>query len=141
MPRLRGLVSARAIERVRFIGFQNQQALPGLYAACDLFVLPSQGESWGLIVNEVMAAGLPVIVADEVGAAPDLVEGQGTGAVYPCGDIDALRERLSAFIRSAELRQQASAKGRQLIRRWDVDICATALVNAALDVVAGAEVH
>lgn len=135
MPHLRASVSERGIERIRFIGFQNQQALPGLYAACDLFVLPSQGDAWGLVVNEVMAAGLPVIVSDEVGAAPDLVEGQGTGVVYPCGDIDALRLALLAFVTSANRRLEAGEKSRLLIGHWDVDICAAALVDAALAIV------
>lgn len=134
MPHLLTSASERGIERIRFIGFQNQQALPGLYAACDLFVLPSQGDAWGLVVNEVMAAGLPVIVSDEVGAAPDLVEGKGTGVVYSCGDIDALRSALSEWISKAERRQQASEMARQLIRHWDVDICAGALVEAAFAV-------
>lgn len=134
MPRLSALVSERSIDRVRFIGFQNQQSLPGLYAACDLFVLPSQGDAWGLVVNEVMAAGLPVIVTDEVGAAPDLVEGQGTGLIYPCGDVDALRVGLSAFMSSSERRHQAGENARQIIQHWDVDECAKALVYSALSV-------
>ena len=137
MPRLRALVCAHRLERVRFIGFQNQQALPGLYAASDLFVVPSQEEPWGLVVNEVMAAGLPVIVTDEVGAAPDLIQGQGTGVVYPCGDVEALVKALTSFVGSAELRRQASEKARKLIRNWNVDICATAVIDAALAVKAG----
>jgi glycosyltransferase involved in cell wall biosynthesis len=136
MPHLRALASELQLERVRFIGFQNQQRLPGLYAASDLFVLPSQDEPWGLVVNEVMAAGLPVIVSDEVGAVPDLVQGKGSGIVYPCGDNEALVEALSVFVGSLERRRQAGEKARQLIRDWDVDICATALVDAALAVTA-----
>src|SRR2546422_11478662 len=57
---------------VRFLGFRNQSELPALYDLCDVFVLPSLFEPWGLVVNEVMNAARPVIVSDRVGAAPDL---------------------------------------------------------------------
>ncbi|HEY9620943.1 MAG TPA: glycosyltransferase family 4 protein [Crinalium sp.] len=58
---------------VHFAGFKNQQELPPYYLGADLFVLPSrrQGEVWGLVVNEALQAGLPCIVTDAVGCAPD----------------------------------------------------------------------
>ena len=67
---------ARALkwDSIRFIGFRNQSELPALYDLCDVFVLPSEHEPWGLVVNEAMNAGKPVIVSDRVGAGPDLVE-------------------------------------------------------------------
>lgn len=127
---LKGLVRDSGIERIRFVGFLNQSALPGLYAAADFFVLPSEEEPWGLIVNEVMAAGLPVIVSDQVGAAADLVEGRSTGIVYPCGDIGALRSALESLLKSPELRKTMGTNARKLIRSWDVDACATEFVAA-----------
>lgn len=137
MSRLRALSQAYLLDCVRFIGFQNQQALPGLFAASDLFVLTSQGDAWGLVVNEAMAAGLPVIVTDEVGAAPDLVLGKGTGIVYPCGDIERLVTAMSSFVDSAELRSRAGISARQLIRDFDLDVCATAVIDAAIAVLSG----
>src|SRR5207247_9742522 len=86
------LAADLGLEWLVSVAFHNQSELPGLYAASDVFVLPSAQESWGLVVNEAMAAGLPVIVSDEVGAAPDLVEGKGPGIVFPCGDVSALSE-------------------------------------------------
>jgi glycosyltransferase involved in cell wall biosynthesis len=126
-------VKARAgsVARVRVIGFQNQSALPGIYAASDLFVLPSQGEPWGLVVNEVMAAGLPVVVSDEVGAAPDLVLERETGIVYRCGDVDALVAALCQLLGSVELRATFSRNARVLIGQWDVSECAAAIADAA----------
>ena len=98
---------------VTFAGFLNQCEMPGAYAAADCLVLPSDhGETWGLVVNEAMACGLPAIVSDRVGCHPDLViEGQ-TGHVFPCGDAAALAqvmrqsaadpERLATMGRSAQ---------------------------------------
>ena len=60
-------------EGVYMLGFRNQSELPGFYDLCDVFVLPSIHEPWGLVVNEAMNAGKPIIVSDQVGCQPDLV--------------------------------------------------------------------
>ena len=95
-PQLR----AQAVQvgvRAQFVGFKNQTELPACYVGADVLVLPSGGETWGLVVNEAMACGLPAIVSDAVGCAPDLVvEGQ-TGFSFPVGDTEALADRLRRF--------------------------------------------
>jgi glycosyltransferase involved in cell wall biosynthesis len=75
---------------VRFTGFLNQSRIPEAYAAADALVLPSETETWGLVVNEAMACGLPCIVSDRVGCGPDIVDRGVTGDVYPMGDVEAL---------------------------------------------------
>jgi len=90
--------------RVVFTGFLNRKQLHEAYAVSDVLILPSdEGETWGLVVNEAMASGLPTIVSDRVGCAPDLIlEGQ-TGYSYPFGDITALSDTLAHLIKDAEL--------------------------------------
>jgi len=84
---------------VIFHGFVNQSALPAVYAAADVVVLPSDGrETWGLVVNEAMACGVPAVVSDAVGCGPDLVEGGATGAVFPLGDIGAMARAIETAI-------------------------------------------
>jgi glycosyltransferase involved in cell wall biosynthesis len=90
---LRALGASERIA-VHFAGFKNQSELPACYAAGDVLVLCSGSETWGLVVNEAMACGLPVIVSDVVGCAPDLIDKGKTGFVFPVGDIDALANRL-----------------------------------------------
>ncbi len=75
---------------VRLAGFFNQSRMPEAYALADVLVLPSMSETWGLVVNEAMACGLPAVVSDVVGCAPDLVEPGRTGATFPVGDVPAL---------------------------------------------------
>ncbi|MCW5553487.1 MAG: glycosyltransferase family 4 protein [Verrucomicrobiae bacterium] len=89
--------AARDNLRVHFAGFKNQTELPAVYATADVLVLPSESETWGLVVNEAMACGLPAIVSDAVGCAPDLMEEGVTGFTYPVGDTEQLAERLVAF--------------------------------------------
>ncbi|MFT7662391.1 MAG: glycosyltransferase involved in cell wall biosynthesis, partial [Planctomycetota bacterium] len=59
------------MDSIRFLGFRNQTELPRLYDLCNVFVLPSDYEPWGLVLNEVMNAGRPIITSDCVGAAAD----------------------------------------------------------------------
>lgn len=85
---------------VSFAGFLNQSQIATAYAASDCLVLASDhGETWGLVVNEAMACGLPAVVSDQVGCAEDLVEQGVTGLRYPCGDTDALAACLTAMAR------------------------------------------
>jgi glycosyltransferase involved in cell wall biosynthesis len=68
------------------------------YAAADCLVLPSQkgaGETWGLVVNEALHFGLPVIASDGVGCHPDLIPDQHTGRVFPSGDARAFARHLN----------------------------------------------
>jgi glycosyltransferase involved in cell wall biosynthesis len=83
--------------RVRFLGFANQTQLPAIYTSADLMVLPSMYDAFGVVVNESMLCGCPVVASDHVGAARDLIEHGRTGFVYPCGDTDAL----AAILRQA----------------------------------------
>jgi 1,2-diacylglycerol 3-alpha-glucosyltransferase len=77
-PRLHALARELGLEqRVHWPGFVQYPDLPVYYALADAFILASTIEPWGLVVNEAMACGLPVLVSDRCGCAPDLVpEGQ-----------------------------------------------------------------
>ncbi len=85
---------ASGVEGILFTGFRNQSELPRFFDLSSVFVLPARHEPWGLIVNEAMASGLPVIVSSDVGCADDLVLNGENGFIYPVGDISALREAL-----------------------------------------------
>ena len=78
-----------------FPGFVNQSGLSAIYHACDLFCLPSRkGETWGLVVNEALLHGLPVVVSEAVGCAPDLVRAGQVGGVFATRDRRSLVEVL-----------------------------------------------
>lgn len=101
-----------------FAGFVNQSELPRLYAAGDVLVLPSTYEPRGLVVNEAMACGLPVIASDRVGAIGDLVRHGENGFVFPAGDATALADALDRMTDDG-LRQRMAARSRELIASWD----------------------
>jgi glycosyltransferase involved in cell wall biosynthesis len=81
---------------VSFVGFQNQTQLSAFYHAADLLALPSEvGETWGLVVNEALHHGLPCVVSDSVGSAPDLIVPGSTGDVFESGSASSLAAALT----------------------------------------------
>jgi glycosyltransferase involved in cell wall biosynthesis len=114
---------------VRFTGFLNQSQIAEAYAAADALVLPSEAETWGLVVNEAMASGLPCLVSDRVGCGPDLIDGGVTGEVYPMGDIGALTGALVLYGDSARLSAMGGQAARK-IQTHSVDRAAGALWDA-----------
>ena len=78
---------------VHILPFQNQQAIPAYYQACDLFCLPSKSESWGLSINEAMACGKAVLVSDQCGAAVDLVT-EKNGRIFKSDQPTDLKKQL-----------------------------------------------
>lgn len=99
---------------VRFLGFQNQRHLSRHYHAADLLILPSvRSETWGLVVNEALLHGLPCVVSDRVGCAPDLIVPGVTGNVFASGSAPALAASLEATLRlagRAEIRDECRRK-------------------------------
>jgi glycosyltransferase involved in cell wall biosynthesis len=110
--RIRSHAATLPAGRVLMLPFQNQSAMPRLYALADLVVLPSQGpgETWGLCINEAMNLARPVLVSSHVGCGPDLVLPGRTGWIVPAGDQNALRDRLAEALSD---RQRLRAMGEQ----------------------------
>lgn len=119
MPELES--QAKGLEGVRLLGFQNQTQLAGLYGLTDLFVLPSERESWGLVVNEAMNAGVAVIASDRIGAAADLVQGGVNGFTYPVGDVEALSVCLRTTLSDPQRLKAMGIASKNLIDRWGFD--------------------
>ncbi|MDP2829681.1 MAG: glycosyltransferase family 4 protein [Sulfuricellaceae bacterium] len=83
------------------LGFCNQTMMPKAYAAADVLVLPSNGdETWGLVVNEALACGRPVIVSDACGCAPDLAADGLAGSMFPVGNVSLLAKAIADMMSS-----------------------------------------
>lgn len=127
---------SKGLAGVQFLGFRNQTELPALYDLCDVFVLPSVDEPWGLVVNEVMATGKPVIVSDAVGCAHDLVVNGINGFVFPVGNVRALTEALAKVVSAPEHALSMGLASRKIIESWSFDEDVIALRHA-LHTIAG----
>lgn len=117
-------------QRVRFLGFVNQSALPGIYTAADLMVLPSEHEPFGVVVNEAMLCGCPVVVSDRVGARFDLIREGETGTVFPFGDIDALSAAMQRLLATPSQLRAMSQKARKRMESWAPEDNISSLVAA-----------
>jgi len=100
------------LDNVHFIGFQSKETLIKYYRAADVFVLPTREDIWGLVVNEAMAYGLPVITTDRCVAGLELVEEGVSGYIVPVGDAEALAEKMNTI-----LTQDLAALGRSALER------------------------
>ena len=116
---------------ITFTGFLNQSEIVDAYVAADVLTLPSDhGETWGLVVNEAMACGLPAIVSDQVGCASDLIRHDQTGWVFPFGNWDELAEVLVKVLRQKEQIQGMSSACRDLIDLYSPEVAAKGIANA-----------
>ena len=108
--------------RVSISGFVNQSVIPEWYSMADCVVLPSDYlETWGLAVNEGMAAGLAAIVSDAVGCAPDLVHENENGFRFPFADVEALAARLVRFAgMTSEQREAMGQRSREIVSQFTI---------------------
>jgi len=111
-------VRSKGLDAVKFLGFRNQSELPAFYDLADVFVLPSTSEPWGLVVNEVMAAGKPVVVSDQVGCARDLITNGLNGFIFPAGDVDALAEALKRVLADPDRAARMGMASSEIIANW-----------------------
>jgi glycosyltransferase involved in cell wall biosynthesis len=112
---LEAIVKETGWNSIRFLGFRNQSQMPAMYDLCDVFVLPSRFEPWGLAINEVMNAGKAVVVSEAVGCTKNLVQDRQNGLVFPVGDVEALRDALVWTLANA---QTAGKRSLELIQNW-----------------------
>jgi glycosyltransferase involved in cell wall biosynthesis len=132
----RAAASAYAAD-IRFLGFKNQTELPGYFTLCDVFVLPSIHEPWGLIVNEVMDAARAVVVSDDVGCQADLVQDGVNGRVFPAGNIAALANALQDILGTPGRARSMGAAGLAIIRQHGFEEDIQGLRHALADLVPG----
>jgi glycosyltransferase involved in cell wall biosynthesis len=121
----------------RFVapGFVNQSQVGRYYAAADCLVLPSAwGETWGLVVNEALQFGLPVVVSSRVGCHPDLVVEGETGYVFTAGSVESLAERLAAIAAGPSLEAD---RCRAQVAQYSDAIAAAGIAEGVRAVVAG----
>lgn len=122
--------------KIQFLGFVNQSQLPSLYKSADVLVIPSSYEPFGLVVNESMLCGCPVIASDRVGAVRDLIAHGETGYVYPCGDTTALSKTISAALQNSGALTSIQTNALAKIRTWSPQASAEALVGAVESAIA-----
>lgn len=117
--------------RVHWPGFVQYAELPVYYALADAFILASTTEQWGLVVNEAMASGLPVLVSKRCGCAPDLVREGENGWTFDPRPPEAIAAALARLPRAPDELAHMGARSREIISAFTPGVFGTHLIEAA----------
>jgi glycosyltransferase involved in cell wall biosynthesis len=128
--RLRSLAMAWGLEKsIGFLGNQTPDQIGELLENCTALVLPSHREPWGLVVNEALSYGCPVVVSDICGCTPELVLTGVTGYTFPAGDIGALCESLLQVITLNRDRLNTAQRCLEVISQYTPERAALEILN------------
>ncbi|OQA24034.1 MAG: GDP-mannose-dependent alpha-(1-6)-phosphatidylinositol monomannoside mannosyltransferase [Verrucomicrobia bacterium ADurb.Bin345] len=107
-------VQQRFAKQIHFAGHVAQSELPAWFKAADIFVFPSRHDGWGVVLNEACGAGLPIIAADSVGAARDLVRDNENGKLVPRDDVPRLAASMLFFLEQPETVKAFGERSRRI---------------------------
>jgi glycosyltransferase involved in cell wall biosynthesis len=119
------------LRQVYFLGPRQYGEMPQVYALADVLVLPTFSDTWGMVVNEAFACGVPAVVSSVAGACDDLIIDGQTGFKVRAGDPVELADRILQILRDPALRARMSANCRSLIQKYSPEACAQGLLDAA----------
>jgi glycosyltransferase involved in cell wall biosynthesis len=137
LPRFMQAVSASARERIRYEGFMAAESLPEYFGRSDVFVLPSRYDGWGVVVNQALATGVPIITTDAVGAGLDYVANGINGLRVKAGDVNALYDAMQTLAENPELARTWGVKSREVARTLTPEIGADKWVQVFEALAAG----
>ena len=109
------------IENIHFVGFKQKDELGKYYAAADIFVLMTIADVWGLVINEAMAYGLPVISSDMCLAGRELIEEGGNGYIIPVGDDHMLAQKCMQLLESPQQLSEFGQASKQKISGYTIE--------------------
>jgi glycosyltransferase involved in cell wall biosynthesis len=115
---------------IHFAGFVQRDRLPAYYALAEALVFPTHTDTWGLVVNEAMACGLPVISSAAAGCVADLVENGWNGRVFAARDVGHLASAMDELARDAGLRALMGRRSRERIEQYSPEAWASGMINA-----------
>lgn len=106
------------LQNVYFLDFMKKEQLAEYYQASDVFVLPTRSDVWGLVVNEAMANGLPVVSTDKCIAALEMVENWKNGFVVPVDDVAELKKAIEYILESPDVCQEMAKESLEIIKKY-----------------------
>jgi len=118
LPQMLATMPPEVVGHIEFAGFQAPDDLPQFFQRADIFVLPSRYDGWGVVVNQALGAGLPIICSDSVGAAHDLIKPGQNGTIFPAGDREALYVELLTYLQHPDSIRRASQASTMQAKDW-----------------------
>ena len=130
-PELERLAHRIRPGKIVFTGFLEKEDLASIYGRAAVLVFPTHSDVWGLVVNEAMASGLPVIATSVAGCVADLVQDGWNGLVVPPSNPDTLAYAMESLAVNPELRASMAVHSRQRSREYSPEACARGLAQSA----------
>ena len=124
-------------KRTRFVGWKEPSQLIEWYSVSDLFVLPSCSETWGVVVLEALACGLPVVISDRVGSHPDVINCREVGTVVPVDDVAELASAILSRFRNRVSPEDVIRAWTPVRERLSYPVVARGMVEVLLRTVGG----
>lgn len=106
------------LKNVHFVGFKRTDELSKYYQCADLFVFPTREDVWGLVINEAMAYGLPIITTDRCIAGMELIKDDENGYIVPVENVEILNEKMNRLIFDDTLRKRMGEKSLEKIHEY-----------------------
>jgi poly(glycerol-phosphate) alpha-glucosyltransferase len=122
LPQMLEAIPPEVRSHIEYAGFQAPDDLPTFFQQADLFVLPSRYDGWGVVVNQALGAGLPILCSETVGAAHDLITPGKNGMTFPVGDAAALSRLLHHYLTQPTKLQNAQQASLEKARAWSPQI-------------------
>lgn len=126
------LIQSLQLSNIYFLPFQNRKTLSEFYQLSDVFVLPTREDIWGLVINEAMANGLPVITTDKCNAGLAMVSDEN-GAIIPVDSINSLASSLKHILSDDNKRLQMGIESLNIIKNYTIENMAVIHKNILLD--------
>ena len=118
------------VQNLSFVEFASKETVNDYYTAADVFVLPTREDVWGLVINEAMARGVPVITTDGCVAGCEMIQEGESGYLIPCETYEPLAERITKLLENDAVRECIALAGLDRVRGYTVE--AMARTHAAI---------
>ncbi len=115
------MMSDLQLSNVHFEGFKSRAELKKYYHASDVFILPTRDDIWGLVINEAMACGLPIITTEKCIAGLELVSNDENGNVIPIDNSNELSIKLETILSNDDMRKRMSSRSIEIIRSYTIE--------------------
>ena len=128
--KLQKFAKKNELNNVKFLSFQKPKSLVKFYHKSDVFILPSRYETWGLTINESMAAGNAILASEECGASYDLVKNNINGYTFKNYDEDDLSKKLFLIFNKRNKINKFKKNSLKIISNWSFEQCYVGLKTA-----------
>ena len=123
------IIDKYGLKNIHFVDFLQLDVLKKYYMAADFFVLPTREDTWGLVVNEAMSYGLPVITTNRCVAGLELIENGINGYLVPTNDSKALAEKISFLFDNPNLRGKMALNNVEKIKDYNYENMASVIYS------------